>query len=53
MEAWTGHPHLTVIPNVKGESFDDKIDRAVVAVAKTVGEEVFNVIYNKFLIRKP
>lgn len=41
-----------MIPNVKGESFDEKVERAVVAVQKTVGEEIFNMIYNKYLIRK-
>lgn len=29
LEGWTGHPHLTVIANVKGETFNQKIDKAV------------------------
>lgn len=52
LEAWVGHPHLTVIPNMKGETFDDKVNRAVEAVAKTVGEEEFGAVYNKFLIEE-
>ena len=53
LDAWTGHPHLTIVPNVKGENFEDKVNRVVEAVAKTVGEELKNVVYNKFLIKKP
>ena len=53
LDAWTGHPHLTIVPNVKGENFDGKVNRVVEAVAKTIGEELENVIYNKFLIKKP
>ena len=41
-----------MVPNVKGESFDDKIDRAIQAVSKTVGEEIFNLVYHKFLVAK-
>ncbi len=37
LQAWTGHPHLTICPNVNGESFEQKIDRALRAVHKTVG----------------
>lgn len=37
LEAWTGHPHITICPNVEGESFEQKINRAVAAVDKTVG----------------
>lgn len=32
LEAWTGHPHLTVIANRPGETFQDKIEHAVKAV---------------------
>lgn len=52
LEAWTGHPHLTVCANVEGESFDQKIERAVLAVHKTVGLELANNLYEKYLIRK-
>lgn len=52
LNAWTGHPHITVCPNVEGESFDQKIDRAIRAVYKTVGLEVKDNRYEKFLIAK-
>lgn len=52
LDAWTGHPHLTVCPNVQGESFDQKIDRALGAVHKTVGLEISSNRYEKFLISK-
>ena len=29
LDAWTGHPHLSIIPNAKGESFEDKVNRVV------------------------
>jgi len=51
LEAWTGHPHLTVVANNPGESFNDKIEQAVKAVEKTVGLEQVNVSYEKFLIK--
>ncbi len=51
LEAWTGHPHLTVVPNAEGETFDDKINRVVESVCKTVGEELHNISYNKILIK--
>lgn len=35
--AWNGHPHLTIVPNVKGETFKQKIQRAVHSVEKCVG----------------
>lgn len=52
MNAWTGHPHLTVCPNLKGESFDQKIDRALKAVHKTVGLELSSNHTEKFLIER-
>ena len=52
LNAWTGHPHITVCPNNKGESFDQKIDIAIRAVYKTVGLEVSNNRYEKFLIKE-
>ncbi len=52
LKAWTGHPHLTVIPNVKGETFEAKIDRVIEAVAKTVGLGTFSLNYEKYLIEK-
>ena len=50
LEAWTGHPHVTICPNVAGESFEQKINRAVQAVEKTVGIEMKSNRYEKFLI---
>ena len=32
LEAWTGHPHLTIVGNNPGETFNDKIEHAVKAV---------------------
>jgi thymidylate kinase len=52
LEGWTGHPHLTVIPNVDGETFEQKVNKAVEAVEKTVGIEVLNVKYEKILIKE-
>lgn len=37
LDVWTGHPHITICPNVPGETFDQKIDGALRAVHKTVG----------------
>lgn len=44
---------MTVVPNAEGETFDDKVNRVVEAVCKTVGEELHNISYNKFLIKEP
>lgn len=41
------------MPNVEGETFEDKINRVVESVCKTVGEELHNVSYNKYLIKEP
>lgn len=37
LEGWTGHPHLSIIANNPGETFNDKINAVVKAVEKTVG----------------
>jgi predicted ATPase len=50
LEAWTGHPHITICPNIAGETFEQKIDRALRAVEKTVGLEMQNNRYEKYLI---
>lgn len=39
LSTWTGHPHLTLVPNVKGESINEKVNRVVEAIYKTVGED--------------
>lgn len=36
--AWIGTPHLRIIENVRGESFDKKIYRAVSELARILGE---------------
>lgn len=41
---------MTICPNIEGESFDQKIARAVKAVEKTVGLEMKNNRYEKYLI---
>lgn len=50
LNAWIGHPHITVCPNVPGETFDQKIQKALESVHKTVGLEITNNRYDKFLI---
>jgi len=52
LEGWTGHPHLSIIANKEGETFNDKINAVVRAVEKTVGLEQVNVSYEKFLIKE-
>jgi hypothetical protein len=37
LNAWIGHPHITVCANVPGETFDEKIQKALESVHKTVG----------------
>ena len=37
LNAWIGHPHITVCSNIKGEPFEGKVQRAIEAVHKTVG----------------
>lgn len=51
MDAWTGHPHLSIIPNTKGESFKEKMTHAVKAVEETVGLEQVDVTHEKYLIK--
>lgn len=53
LNAWTGHPYITVCPNVEGESFDKKVDRAIRAVHSTVGLEVQDNRYEKFVVKEP
>ena len=51
LNAWTGHPHLSIIANIKGESFNDKMAHSVRAVEETVGLEMVDVSHEKFLIK--
>lgn len=53
LAAWTGHPHMTICPNIEGEDFEQKIERAVSAVEKTVGLELKNNRNEKYLIEEP
>jgi hypothetical protein len=32
LDAWLGHPNLSIITNKKGESFDGKINRSLKAL---------------------
>jgi nicotinamide riboside kinase len=51
LDAWIGHPHMVICPNLPGKSFDDKINKAIRAVQKTIGLESSDIIYHKFLIK--
>jgi len=44
LNAWAQHPRLNIIPNVEGESFEDKINRVVVAVEKITGNSSENIV---------
>ena len=37
LAAWIGHPYMTVVPNIRGKPFSDKVDLAIKAVQKTIG----------------
>lgn len=37
LNAWIQHPRINIVPNVEGESFDDKINRAIAFVEKITG----------------
>ena len=51
--AWTGTPHLHLIENVPGQTFDQKINRALQALARTLGVPEPLEIERKFLIHDP
>jgi hypothetical protein len=48
--AWNGHPHLTIIPNLKVETFKQKIQRAVNVVEKCLGVNLQNGFDTKYII---
>lgn len=50
LNAWIGHPHITVCANVPGETFEDKLQKALESVHKTVGLEMKTNRYEKFLV---
>lgn len=41
---------MTICPNIKGKSFDYKVELAIKAVEKTIGLESTEIIYHKFLV---
>lgn len=51
IEAWTGHPHLRIVPN-EG-SFEDKMRHVIREVASVLGEPRPLEIERKFLIEMP
>lgn len=53
MNAWVGHPHLRVIPNKQGKTFDDKIDHLIREICHVLGEPSPLEIERKFLVEIP
>lgn len=51
LEAWAGHPHVVVAPNLPNETFSDKINRVIQAVRNMVGEELHTLVNHKILIK--
>jgi hypothetical protein len=49
--AWNGHPHLNIVPNIKTETFKQKIQRAVNAVEKCLGVNSQSRFDTKFIIQ--
>jgi predicted ATPase len=52
LDAWTGHPHIVVCPNIKGETFDKKLTHAIRGVYKIVGIDLLTNRYEKFIIHR-
>ncbi|CAG9329645.1 unnamed protein product [Blepharisma stoltei] len=50
-KAWVGHSHLSIIDNVKGQSFDDKMKRCQACVLRAVGLPTPMQFYKKFLVQ--
>jgi hypothetical protein len=50
LAAWIGHPYMTICPNIKGKSFEYKVNLAIKAVQKTIGIESTQMIYHKFVV---
>jgi CYTH domain-containing protein/predicted ATPase len=53
LHAWVGQPHLRVIPNKLGETFDTKIDHLIEEICHVLGEPVPLEIERKFLVEIP
>jgi hypothetical protein len=51
LEAWIGHPHVVVAPNLPNHSFEDKINLIIQSIKNMVGEELQTIINHKFLIK--
>jgi predicted ATPase len=52
LDAWTGHPHITICPNIPGETFDKKLEHAIRGVYRIVGIDLKSNRYEKFIIKK-
>lgn len=37
INAWVGHPHFSIIENLKGMGFQNKVDRCVASVFTVIG----------------
>lgn len=53
LHAWVGHPHLRVIPNKTGETFDAKIGHLIREICHVLGEPEPLEIERKFLVEIP
>ncbi len=51
LDAWVGTPHLFVIENSKGESFDIKMSKTVATLARILGEPEPVETERKFLLK--
>lgn len=52
LDAWNGHPHLIVIGNVKGQTFDDKLMTAVREIEKVIGLQSATSQTKKYLVEE-
>ena len=50
VNAWVGHPHLSIIDNLDQNGFKGKIDRCVDAVCKIIGLPTPQTHHKKFLL---
>jgi CYTH domain-containing protein/predicted ATPase len=53
LHAWVGQPHLRVIPNKQGETFDMKIDHLIEEICCVLGEPIPLEIERKYLVEIP
>jgi hypothetical protein len=52
LDAWVGHPHVVVAPNLPNHSFEDKINVIIHSVKNMVGEQLQKITNHKLLIKK-